>query len=32
VVKDLVSGLREHLSRAGLSDLHQAVGLTAKQN
>lgn len=30
VVKDLVSGLREHLSRAGLTDLAQAVGLSAK--
>lgn len=32
VVKDLVSGLRDHLSQVGLSDLHQAVGLAAKQN
>lgn len=32
VVKDVVSGLRDHLSRAGLSSLQGAVGLTAKQN
>jgi len=32
LVREVVSGLREYLSNAGLSDLSQAVGITARQN
>jgi len=32
LVKDIVSGLRTHLSQSGLTSLHQAVGCATRQN